>query len=157
LTDIGIGYLAIVLTFWRSALWVQLAYRPVQAGVADRRWAEVHSVKGTFHFLEVLLSYNVGGQAYQTWVAWPKTARQKIGPQTEAVFSQVQPGQRVTCYYDPFDPAMAVPARDMDLWGWGLTIAFLIPVLLSAVFLLVGVGVLVTAWRRRSGNASTTH
>jgi hypothetical protein len=145
-TAIGIGYLVFVLVFCRSELWVQLAYRPVEADVVDRCWAEVHSVRGISHRLEALLAYHVDGQDYRTWVAWPQTARQQIGPEAEAVFSQVQPGQRVTCYYDPFDPATAVPARDMDLWGWDLTIAFLVPLLLSAVFSLVGVGVLAAAW-----------
>jgi hypothetical protein len=154
LTAIGVGYLVFVLAFFRSELWVQLAYRPVEADVVDRRWGEVHSDRGISHRLEALLTYNVAGRDYRTWVAWPRTTRQQIGPAAEAVFSQVQPGQRVTCYHDPFDPATAVSARAMDLWGWDVTIASLVPVLLSAVFSLVGVGFLATAWRRRSGSGS---
>jgi hypothetical protein len=149
LTAIGIGYLVFVLAFFRSELWVQLAYRPVEADVVDRRWGEVHSVRGISRRLEALLSYDVDGEDYRAWVAWPQTTRQQVGPEAEAVWGQVQPGQRVTCYHDPFDPATAVSARDMDLWGWDVTVAFLVPVVLSAVFSLAGVGVLAATWRRR--------
>jgi hypothetical protein len=157
LTVIGGAYLAFTFAFFGPSVWTQLTYRPTEASVVDRRWGEEHDGKGrTYYRLEALLSYRVAGQDYQAWTAWPQTTRQQTGPKAEAVFNQLEPGQRVTCYYDPFHPATAVQDRGMERWQWGF---FLVLAPLASLALLGGIGFMAAGWRKafpRGAGAAAT-
>jgi hypothetical protein len=136
----GAVLLVVLGVFIVPALWIQFAYRPAEADVVDRRWARHPETKGSFYRLEALLEYQVAGQDYQTWVEWPGEAFSRTGPEAEAVFDQVQVGQHVTFYHDPFHPELAT--ADRDRWQW----AYLLGLACGALCLLGGVGSLAAAW-----------
>jgi hypothetical protein len=143
-TVIGAVYLTFLLGWAGQAVWVQAAYRPVEARVLQRHWSEEHRrVKGPpFYRVEALLAYTVDGQDFQAWVEWPKETREKTGPRAAEVLDQVHVGQETTCYSSFLHPQKALQDRGrLDLW-------FLVTLPLPLLFLLGGIRVMAASWSR---------
>jgi hypothetical protein len=139
---IGAGILVVLGVFLVPALWVELAYRPAEAVVLDRRWAERHGTKATYSVVEALLAYQADGQEYQAWVELPLEAfRGDSKAEAEAIFNKVQVGQHMICYHDPLHPEIAAASRDRWHWGYLLGLAF------GGICLFAGVVLMAASWR----------
>src|SRR5262249_44662716 len=120
LTGVLIGYVG-------PALWVRLAYVPLEAKVEDWGLAgDLPGAGGTRYKLEALLSYQVRDTAGHGWAKFPLITHDAPGPEMDAVLAQVQIGDMVTAYCDPFRPANHVVV-DRNRFEGGMFPAVLFP------------------------------
>src|SRR5207302_10184633 len=109
------------------AVWVWLAYKPVEATVTDRRLTSDSSGKGgTRYKLEVLLRFAVEGRDCEGWAKLPLTTKDAPGPDMDAVLAQAQVGDVVTAFHDPIRPTGHVVVDRNQLEG-GMIPAVFVP------------------------------
>jgi hypothetical protein len=140
-TLIGGGMSALFLWWIAAAAWVNFAYRPATATVADRRLT-AHSGKGGPRYqLEVLLQYHANDEDYSAWLELPRITHQDSGPEAEAVLNQLQVGQEVTCFHDLYKPAAVVLEKNRF-------IPMVCGLICPSLFLWVGLAGMATSWHK---------
>ncbi len=145
LTLAGVGMLLLYIFAWVGpALRGRYVDRETTADVLEGRMTRLPGHKGpTRYGLEARVGFAVDGQRYETWVNLPRTTRETQGPEAEAVRTQVVVGQRLQCFYNPFDPGGGVLLERPKL-EW----AMLGSLVFASAFLLGGIAGMATSWNR---------
>jgi hypothetical protein len=140
----GAILVGLLIGYVGPALWVRLAYEPVEATVVDRRLTSSSSGKGGPHYkLEVLLRFSVDGKDCDGWAKLPLITKDAPGPEMDAVLAQAQVGETVNAFHDPFRPIDHVVLDRNRLEG-----AMIPAVLVPALFLTLGVRGMGASWRK---------
>jgi hypothetical protein len=64
------------------------------------------------------IRYEVAGRPYQVWTYEIPKLSTNDRPASQAMLDQFEVGKQYPCWYDPFDPAQAVLAREYSLFAW---------------------------------------